>query len=151
MTIWITDFVFSFEFLAIVMNFSFSHFWEICTIWGKCIILQQNISTNLGIWEFHTMYPNHTHFPFYLDPSSYSWTLCPTPKNTNLGCPYTHSSMIKLLLSSPLKKTEYFSISFLRSEVINCEIIFITMSSYLNWFYFLSFYGMGIGCHSKKP
>lgn len=61
------------------------------------------------IWEFCTMNHNHTHFPF--SRSSILLHLFPHQKGkknpkANLCCLCIHQSMIKLLVTSPLKITE---------------------------------------------
>lgn len=71
-----------------------------------------NIRFLLIIWEFHMMHP--------MTPTSQSSQVCSTLVTTppskkeeethrfNLCCSYTHWAMVKLLVASPLEKTESF-------------------------------------------
>ena len=71
-----------------------------------------NILFLLIRWEFHIIFPYHTHFPILPCPPSHPCALprkqTSKPTKSNLCCPYTHWSMVKLPVASPLKKTEFF-------------------------------------------
>lgn len=64
-----------------------------------------NIMFLLNIWKFHIIHPDHVHFSIIPGPPL---TLVASQKtedekkiSSNLCCPYTHWSMVKLTVSTP--------------------------------------------------
>lgn len=80
------------------------------------------------IWEFHIMHTDPIHFPvlvtFSTPQKRKTKKKIPIPKKKNtksiLYYPYTHRSMVKLLVSRFLKKTTSFPTPTI-SGFINCE------------------------------
>lgn len=88
----------------------------------------------LIMWEFNTMHPKNTCFPFLLDPPSHPCASPPKEKQnrqtkstkSNLSCLYTHWSMAKVPVASPLIKTES-PMSHIRSHQLWRTTLIITV------------------------
>ena len=76
------------------------------------VSIWQNVSMSHILKTFLHHAHDHTHFPALPRLSPFVTSPCRTTRKkslkSNLCCPYTHWSMVKLPVASPLKKTESF-------------------------------------------
>lgn len=91
-------------------------------------LFSSNVMFLLMIWEFHILYPHHTHFPILPGPPQHPCNLPPKKRRTKekkytkskLCCLYTHQNWVQLPLASPLEKLSPSS-PLAPPESINCE------------------------------
>lgn len=77
-----------------------------------------NVIFLLVIWEFHTMYPYQTHFPFQVHPCVPHEKRKKKYTKYDLCCPYTPWYIVK---ASPQKTTESFPTLHTHPETTSCE------------------------------